>query len=128
VTKSLTLLGSQIHKPIRKLETFPNSHPERKYTVTLTTDEFTCKCPVTNQPDFATITFEYIPKDLLLETKSLKLYLWSFREEGIFSEHVVNRIFDDLVSTLQPRWAKIEARFAPRGGISITVTCETEKL
>lgn len=119
----LTLLGRGA-KPVKKLETFPNRHPERNYVVTLTTKEFTCVCPATGQPDFATLTIQYIPDRLIVESKSLKLYLWSYRNEGVFHEHVTNVILDDLVSALSPRWCKVTAEFAVRGGISITVEAE----
>lgn len=122
--KTLTLLGSGPKaKPVRKLETFPN-HAKRDYTVTLTTDEFTCVCPMTGQPDFAKITIQYIPDKKIVESKSLKLYFWSFRNEGVFHEHVTNIILDDLVSALAPRWCKVSAVFAVRGGIAITVDAE----
>ena len=120
----LTLLGSgKAAKPVRRLETFPN-HAKRDYTVTLSSDEFTCVCPMTGQPDFANIVIQYIPDKKIVESKSLKLYLWSFRNEGVFHEHVTNLICDDLVVALAPRWCKVTARFAVRGGIGITVDAE----
>lgn len=120
----LTLLGSgKKAKPIRSLETFPN-HARRDYTVTLSTDEFTCVCPMTGQPDFAKITIQYIPDKKIVESKSLKLYFWSFRDEGVFHEHVTNVMLDDLVAALQPRWCKVTAEFAVRGGIAIKVDAE----
>ncbi len=119
----LTLLGRDA-RPTKKLETFPNRHPERDYTVTLRTEEFTCVCPATGQPDFAKLTIQYIPDKRIVESKSLKLYLWSYRDEGVFHEHVTNVILDDLVSALKPRWCKVTADFAVRGGISITVEAE----
>ncbi len=120
----LSLLGSgKSAKPVRKLETFPN-HTQRDYTVTLSTEEFTCVCPMTGQPDFAKITIQYIPDQKIVESKSLKLYLWSFRNEGVFHEHVTNIILDDLVAALKPRWCKVSAQFAVRGGIGITVDAE----
>jgi 7-cyano-7-deazaguanine reductase len=123
----LTILGSgKAAKPVRKLETFPNHH-KRNYTVTLTSEEFTCICPMTGQPDFAKIKVEYIPDKKILESKSLKLYLWSFRNEGVFHEHVTNIILDDLVAALKPRWCKVSAEFAVRGGIGITVDAEYKK-
>lgn len=121
----LTLLGGD-KKPVRKLETFPNHHT-RDYMITLRTDEFTCLCPATGQPDFAKLTIEYIPGEKIVESKSLKLYLWSFRDQGVFHEHVANAILDDLVAVLSPRWCKITADFAVRGGISITVEAEHGK-
>ena len=123
----LTLLGSgKKAKPSRKLETFPNHH-RRGYMVTLTTDEFTCICPMTGQPDFARIKIEYIPDKKIIESKSLKFYLWSFRDEGVFHEHVTNIILDDLVTALKPRWCKVSAQFAVRGGIGIIVDAEYKK-
>jgi len=125
--KSLTMLGKEKIIPARKLETFPNHHPERDYVVTMLTEEFTCVCPLTGQPDFAKITIRYIPDRLILESKSLKLYLQSFRNQGTFHEHVSNVILDDIVSTLAPRWCKITAEFAVRGGISISVDAEFKR-
>ena len=123
----LSLLGSgKTVKPVRKLETFPN-HSKRDYTVTLSTEEFTCVCPMTGQPDFAKIKIQYIPDKKIVESKSLKLYLWSFRSEGVFHEHVTNIILDDLVAALQPRWCKVTAEFAVRGGITIHVEAEYKK-
>lgn len=120
----LTLLGKDTTKPSKKLETFPNRHPNRDYEVTLRSDEFTCVCPATGQPDFATITIRYIPAKRIVESKSFKLYLWSFRNEGVFHEHVTNVILDDMVNVLEPRWCEILAEFAVRGGINITVQAE----
>jgi 7-cyano-7-deazaguanine reductase len=119
----LSLLGKG-SMPQRKLETFPNHHPGRDYVVTLRTDEFTCVCPATGQPDFGKLTIEYIPNKKIVESKSLKLYLWSYRNEGVFQEHVTNVILDDLVKALSPRWCKVTAEFGVRGGISITVEAE----
>lgn len=122
----LTLLGKAA-KPVRKLETFPNHNEKRDYTVTLQTEEFTCVCPKTGQPDFAKIKIQYIPDKKIIESKSLKLYLWSFRNEGVFHEHVTNIVLDDLVTALKPRWCKVSAEFAVRGGIGITVDAEYKK-
>jgi 7-cyano-7-deazaguanine reductase len=123
----LSLLGSgESVNPVRQLETFPN-HARRDYTVTLSTEEFTCVCPMTGQPDFAKIKIQYIPNKKIVESKSLKLYLWSFRNEGVFHEHVTNIILDDLVAALAPRWCKVTAQFAVRGGIAITVDAEYKK-
>jgi 7-cyano-7-deazaguanine reductase len=119
----LSLLGKGT-KPQKKLETFPNHHPDRDYVVTLRTDEFTCVCPATGQPDFGKLTIQYIPNEKIVESKSMKLYLWSYRNEGVFHEHVCNVILDDLVEALVPRWCKVTAEFAVRGGISITVEAE----
>ena len=127
--KRLTLLGGkdQKEKPSKKLETFANRHPQRDYVVTLETEEFTCVCPMTGQPDFAWLKIQYIPDKRIVESKSLKLYLWSYRDEGSFHEHVANRILDDLTAALAPRWCKITAEFAVRGGIAITVEAEYQK-
>jgi 7-cyano-7-deazaguanine reductase len=122
----LTLLGGKAG-PVKKLEVFPNHHSERDYTVTLATSEFTCLCPMTGQPDFAKITIRYIPDKSIVESKSLKLYLASFRNEGAFHEHVANVILDDLVNAMAPRWCKVSAEFAVRGGIAITVDAEYRK-
>jgi 7-cyano-7-deazaguanine reductase len=123
----LTLLGRDA-KPSKKLETFPNRAPAgRFYTVSLATDEFTCVCPATGQPDFARITVRYVPDQRILESKSLKLYLWSYRNEGVFHEHVVNRILDDLQGVLDAHWIEVVGAFHVRGGIAITVTASAEK-
>jgi 7-cyano-7-deazaguanine reductase len=122
----LTILGKE-STPSRKLETFPNHHPKRDYTVTMHSEEFTCVCPLTGQPDFAKIKIQYIPDKLILESKSLKLYLQSFRNEGTFHEHVTNVILDDIVAALAPRWCKITADFTVRGGIGISVDAEFKK-
>jgi len=121
--KGLSALGGS-SMPSKVLETFPNHHVERDYVVTLTTDEFTCLCPKTGQPDFAAITVEYIPDERIIESKSLKLYFWSFRNEGVFHEHVANTILDDLVAALDPRWCRVVADFGIRGGITISVDAE----
>lgn len=122
----LTALGGPAG-PSRKLETFPNHHPDRNYIVTLRCREFTCLCPKTGQPDFAEITIEYIPDRFIIESKSLKLYFWSFRNERIFHEHVANIILDDLVKTLSPGWCRVVADFGIRGGIAISVEAEHGK-
>jgi 7-cyano-7-deazaguanine reductase len=119
----LTQLGRPA-KPERRLESFPNRHPRRDYVVTLTTDEFTCVCPATGQPDFARIIVEYTPGERIVESKSFKLYLWSYRDEGVFHEHVVNVILEDLVAAIEPRWCRVTGEFAARGGIAITVSAE----
>ncbi len=117
----LTLLGKAT-KPLRKLETFPNRHPKRDYVITLQTEEFTCVCPKTGQPDFGTLTITYVPDQKCVELKSLKFYLQCFRNEGVFYEHVTNRILDDLAAVVQPRRMILVAAFTPRGGITTTVT------
>lgn len=124
--EGLSSLGGK-NMPSRKLETFPNHHMDRDYIVTLTTDEFTCLCPKTDQPDFADISIEYIPDERIVESKSLKLYFWSFRNEGVFHEHVANIILDDLVEALQPRWCRVVADFGIRGGIAISVDAEYDR-
>ncbi len=123
----LTLLGQKVNKPTRKLETFPNKHPGRRYWVTLTCPEFTCLCAATGQPDFATITIKYIPNERVVESKSLKLYLWSYRDEGHFHEHVTNLILDDLVKALDPIECEVTGAFSVRGGIAITVEAKYER-
>jgi len=125
--EGLTLLRAKKSRPVRKLEAFPNRHAGRPYTVTLVCPEFTCVCPLTGQPDFGTITIHYIPDGRILESKSLKLYLWSFRQEGEFHEHVTNRILDDVVKALDPLFCKVTGAFNARGGISITVEAVYEK-
>ena len=125
--KDLTVLGRDVRKPMRKLETFPNQHPGRPYTVTLESNEFTCVCPATGQPDFATVTIRYVPDQRIVESKSLKLYLWSFRDEGHFHEHVTNLILDDLVAALDPIRCEVVGAFNVRGGISITVEAKYER-
>lgn len=123
----LTLLGREVTEPVRQLETFPNRHPGREYWVTLRTDEFTCVCPMTGQPDFATLTIRYVPDQRIVESKSLKLYLWSFRNEGAFHEHVTNVILDDLVEVLDPMRCEVTGDFNVRGGIAITVEAKYER-
>ncbi|MDR1497979.1 MAG: preQ(1) synthase [Puniceicoccales bacterium] len=118
---ALTILGQAKNKPSRKLETFPNHHVGRNYMVELRTEEFTSLCPATGQPDFGVVTIRYVPGARIVESKSLKLYLWSFRNEGCFQEHLVNVILEDLVLALEPVWMEVEGVFAARGGIRITV-------
>jgi len=109
-------------QPSKELETFPNPKPERDYEIHFECPEFTCVCPRTGQPDFATIEVRYTPDKLCVELKSFKLYLWSFRDEGHFHEAVTNRILDDLVRALTPRRMTVVGRFNVRGGIATTVT------
>lgn len=106
----------------KTLEVFANPNPHRNYTINFECPEFTCLCPRTGQPDFATIRIEYIPNQQCVELKSLKLYLWSFRNEGHFHEAVTNRILDDLVAVCAPRQIKVVGDFLVRGGIHTTVT------
>jgi len=110
--------------PSTKLEVFPNPKPSRDYTIRIESPEFTCLCPKTGQPDFATLELEYIPDAYCVELKSWKLYLWSFRDQGGFHEDLTNRILDDLVTALDPRFIRLTARFNVRGGIYTTVVAE----
>lgn len=111
-------------EPSRKIDTFPNANPERDYTISFEAPEFTCLCPMTGQPDFATIRIQYVPDARCVELKSLKTYLWSFRNEGTFHEAVTNRILDDLVAALDPREISVEGDFFIRGGIHTKVRVE----
>lgn len=111
-------------KPSKNLETFENPVPERDYTIRIEVPEFTCLCPKTGQPDFATFNIEYVPDKLCIELKSLKLYMWSYRDEGAFHEAVSNRILDDLVKTCEPRFMRVSADFNVRGGIYTSVVVE----
>lgn len=111
-------------QPSKELETFENPQPERDYTIRIRVPEFTCLCPKTGQPDFATLFLEYVPDRRCVELKSLKLYVWSFRDEGAFHEAVTNRILDDLVAATQPRFMRLTAEFNVRGGIYTTVVAE----
>src|SRR5262252_3357995 len=110
--------------PTTELETFPNPHAARDYTVRMQIPEFTCLCPRTGQPDFATLELEYVPDQLCVELKSLKLYIWSFRDRGAFHEAVTNEIADHLDATLHPRFLRLTARFNVRGGIYTSVVAE----
>jgi 7-cyano-7-deazaguanine reductase len=114
-------------KPSKTLETFPNPKPERDYLIRFDCPEFTCLCPLTGQPDFATIRVEYVADALCVELKSWKLYLWSYRDEGAFHEAVTNRMLDDLVAATRPRRARIEAEFKIRGGITTTIVATHEQ-
>ena len=113
-------------KPSRELERVPNPHPDRDYEVNLTIPEFTCVCPKTGQPDFATIRVSYVPDRWLVELKSLKLYIWSYRNEGAFHEDVTNRILDDLVRLIAPRKMELVGDWNVRGGIKTIVTVRYE--
>ena len=114
-------------KPSRELDTFANPEPDRDYTISMKLPEFTCLCPMTGQPDFATLHLHYVPDQLCVELKSLKLYIWSFRDEGAFHEAVTNRILSDLVEAISPRYMKLTADFSVRGGIYTSVTVEHRK-
>ena len=111
-------------RPSKTLEVFPNPAPQRDYEIRFECPEFTCVCPMTGQPDFATIKIVYVPDEKCVELKSLKLYLWSYRDEGAFHEAVTNRILEDLASALSPRRLRVEGIFAVRGGIQTTVVAE----
>ena len=110
--------------PRRELETFANPSPERDYTIRIRIPEFTCLCPKTGQPDFATIHLEYVPEQRCVELKSLKLYIWSFRTQGAFHEAVTNHILEDLVAACAPRFLRVRAEFNVRGGVYTTVVAE----
>ncbi len=110
--------------PTRELETFPNPESSRDYTIRMQMPEFTCLCPRTGQPDFATLDLEYVPGARCVELKSLKLYIWSFRDRGAFHEAVTNEIADHLERALAPRFLRLSARFNVRGGIYTTVVAE----
>lgn len=131
-TEDLTLLGNQNVKysfdyDPEVLEVFPNNYPERDYFVKFNCPEFTTLCPMTNQPDFATIYISYIPGEKMVESKSLKLYLFSFRNHGGFHETSVNMIMDDLVKLMEPKYIEVWGKFTPRGGISIDPYCNYGK-
>ena len=112
-------------RPSREsLEYFPNPNPARDYTIRIRIPEFTCLCPKTGQPDFAVLNLEYVPEALCVELKSLKLYIWSYRDEGAFHEAVTNSILDDLVRGMNPRYARLTAEFNVRGGLYTTVVAE----
>ncbi len=126
--RGLTQLGRKVAIPkspgAARIETFPNRHPNRDYTVRFECPEFTSLCPITGQPDFGRITIEYVPDQRCIESKSLKLYLGSFRNEGAFAESIANRICDDLAAACTPRRMTVIAEFTPRGGIAIRVAAE----
>lgn len=114
-------------QPSDQLETFPNPNPNRDYTIIMDIPEFTCLCPKTGQPDFATLKIEYNPDALCVELKSLKLYMWTFRDRGAFHEAVTNEILDHLVSAIDPKWMKLTMKFNVRGGIYTDVVIEHKK-
>lgn len=111
-------------QPSKNLQTFPNPAPQRDFHIHMEIPEFTCLCPMTGQPDFATLILDYIPEKTCVELKSLKLYIWSFRNEGCYHEAVTNRILDDLVQALRPRFMRLTAKFYVRGGIFTNVVAE----
>jgi len=110
--------------PSKKIDTFNNPNNSRDYTIKITLPEFTCLCPKTGQPDFAKLFIEYIPNKKCIELKSLKMYIWSFRDEGAFHEAVTNQILDDLVNAANPKYMKLKAVFNVRGGVYTTVVCD----
>jgi 7-cyano-7-deazaguanine reductase len=114
-------------EPSTRLETFINPAPERDYTIRMTLPEFSCLCPKTGQPDFATLELEYVPHELCVELKSLKLYIWSFRSRGAFHEAVTNEILGDLVAATAPRFMRLSAKFNVRGGIYTTIVAEQRR-
>lgn len=109
---------------VETLETFPNPTPDRDYTIRISIPEFTCLCPKTGQPDFAILDLEYVPDQECVELKSLKLYIWSYRDQGAFHEAVTNKILGDLVSVLSPKFMRLTAEFNVRGGLYTTVVAE----
>ena len=114
-------------KPSKQLDTFDNAIPERDYTIHIETAEFTCLCPMTGQPDFATIKIDYVPDLKCVELKSFKLYMWSYRDEGAFHEKVTNQILDDLVVATSPRFMRVTGIFNVRGGVYTNVVAEHRK-
>ena len=114
-------------KPAQKLDVFPNPAPQRDFHIHIQMPEFTCLCPMTGQPDFATLTLDYVPDKKCVELKSLKLYIWSFRNEGAFHEKVTNQILDDVVRAIAPRFARLTAKWYVRGGIFTNVVAEHRK-
>ena len=114
-------------RPSQRLKTFANPTPKRDYRICMEIPEFTCLCPMTGQPDFATISIDYVPDELCVELKSLKLYLWSYRDEGAFHEAVTNQICDDLVAAIAPRSITVTGKFWVRGGITTTVMVTHQK-
>jgi 7-cyano-7-deazaguanine reductase len=114
-------------KPSKKLDTFPNPAPGRDFHIHMQIPEFTCLCPMTGQPDFATLILDYVPDKKCVELKAMKLYIWSYRNEGAFHEKVTNQILDDVVDAISPRYARLTAKFYVRGGIFTNVVAEHRK-
>jgi len=114
-------------KPSARLDTFANPAPARDYRIHMQIPEFTCRCPITGQPDFATLTLDYVPDRKCLELKSIKLYVWSYRDRGAFHEAVTNSMLDDFVAAVRPRFMRLAARFNVRGGIFTDVVAEYRK-
>jgi 7-cyano-7-deazaguanine reductase len=129
ITFARSFLGgfSVPSRPSKRIDTFANPAPERDYRIHMEIPEFTCVCPMTGQPDFATLVLDYIPDRLCVELKSLKLYIWSYRDQGTFHEAVTNKILDDLARATRPRWMRLESRFNVRGGITTSVFAEHRK-
>jgi len=127
MTSEQTLGAKPTAQPSKQLETFANPNPKRDFHIHMEIPEFTCLCPKTGQPDFAVIYLDYIADQLCVELKSLKLYIWSFRDEGCFHEAVTNQILDDLVKATQPRFMRVTAKFFVRGGIFTNVIAEHRK-
>ena len=126
--ENITLLGNLSAQPSKALEAFPNPNTHRDFHIHMEIPEFTCLCPKTGQPDFAVINLDYIPDQQCVELKSLKLYIVSFRNEGCFHEAVTNRILDDLVAAIQPKFMRVTAKFYVRGGIFTTIITEHRQL
>ncbi|WP_005031977.1 preQ(1) synthase [Holophaga foetida] len=122
-----TLPKRAVTAPSKQLETFASPRPGRPFEIVFETEEFTCLCPMTGQPDFARLKITYMPDQLCVESKSLKLYLWSYRNEGAFHEAVTNQIADDLVAALKPTWLRVDGDFLIRGGIRTLVAVEHGK-
>jgi 7-cyano-7-deazaguanine reductase len=122
-----TLPQRRVTAPSTHLDSFPSPRPGRPFEIRFETEEFTCLCPMTGQPDFAHLRITYIPDQLCVESKSLKLYLWSYRDRGAFHEAVTNQILDDLVALLAPQWLRVEGDFLIRGGIRTVVAAEHGK-
>lgn len=118
------MVRAMASKPSKTLDTFDNPMPERDYTIRIDMPEFTCLCPMTGQPDFATLHLEYVAEQKCVELKSLKMYIWSYRDEGAFHEKVTNTILNDLVAATEPRFMRLTAKFNVRGGIYTTVVAE----
>jgi len=114
-------------RPSKRLQTFVNPSPRRDYRICMEIPEFTCLCPLTGQPDFAVLSLEYVPDRRCVELKSLKLYMWSFRDQGAFHEAVTNRMLEDLVKATQPRFMRLTAKFNVRGGIYTSIVVEHRK-
>jgi 7-cyano-7-deazaguanine reductase len=127
MTNTQSLGAKPTAQPSKDLETFANPNPNRDFHIHMEIPEFTCLCPKTGQPDFATIYLDYIPDALCVELKSLKLYIWSFRDEGCFHEAVTNRVLDDLVAATSPKFMRVTAKFFVRGGIFTNVVAEHRK-